>query len=37
MSKYRVTIDGFYIGVVDLTPAEVVALLSDNDIRIEKI
>ena len=37
MKKYLLTVDGFKVGIVDLTPEEVKALLTDNDIQVKEI
>lgn len=33
---YKVWVDGYFVGVVELTAADVVAMLSDTDIIIKK-
>ena len=37
MKKYEITVDGYKVGVIDLTPEEVKALQSDKDIVIRAI
>ena len=37
MKKYLVTVDGLTVGIIDLTPDEVKALLSDEDIAIKEV
>lgn len=37
MKKYEITIDGYKVGIIDLTPEEVKALQSDKDITIKAI
>ena len=37
MKKYEITVDGYKVGIVDLTKEEVKALLSDGDISIREV
>lgn len=37
MKRYEITVDGYKVGVIDLTPEEVKALLSDKDITIKAV
>lgn len=37
MKKYIVVVDGLTVGVMELTPDEVKALQSDNDIRVREV
>ena len=37
MKTYRVIVDGFEVGAVELTQEEVKALLSDEDIKVYEI
>lgn len=37
MREYRVIVDGFEVGVVELTREEVKALLSDGDIQVKEV
>ena len=37
MKNYKITVDGYTIGVVELTPAEAQELEKDNGITVERI
>ena len=37
MKNYKITVDGFAVGVIELTPEEAQELEKDNDITVERI
>ena len=37
MKEYTITIDGFFIGIVELTPAEAVELEKDKGVKLERV
>ena len=37
MKKYEITVDGFFVGVVELTPEDVKAIESDNGIILKEV
>lgn len=37
MKEYNLTIDGYYIGIIELTPAEAVELEKDKGVRLERV
>jgi len=37
MKEYTLTIDGFFIGIIELTPAEAQELEKDNGVRLERV
>ena len=37
MKEYNLIIDGYYIGIVELTPAEAVELEKDNGVILERV
>jgi len=37
MKEYTLTIDGYFIGIVELTPAEAVELEKDNGVILERV
>ena len=37
MKEYTLTIDGYFIGIIELTPAEAVELEKDKGVRLERV
>jgi hypothetical protein len=37
MKNYKITVDGYTVGVIELTPAEVQNLEQDPDITVERV
>lgn len=37
MKNYKITVDGYTVGVVELTPQEAQELEKDNEITVERI
>lgn len=37
MKKYKVIVDGYNVGIVELTPEEVKLLTADQDIKIKEV
>ena len=37
MKNYKITVGGYAVGIIELTPAEALELEKDNDITVERI
>lgn len=37
MKNYKITVDGYTVGIIELTPTEAAELEKDNGITVEKI